>query len=220
MKNTESSMEKQRRKQEKRERKLAKALRKREERVDDASLDEGWRGHWASGPQTDAVGGGGEPAVRGLETTSGGPPGVVTTLPPFPTDSFPPLLAGRPAPVFRSPPLSTGGSASNSPSLASSVSIEVCGGKHCARAGARDLILAFRREVGAPQAAKAAGPSVPRSHETPAATVRACKCMDRCKRGPNVTVRVRDAGGAVATRRYEGVAPTDVASIVRDGAGH
>ena len=60
--------------------------------------------------------------------------------------------------------------------------LSVCQGKACAKRGAVELLEAARRE------AEAHGGDV---------VVAPCKCLDQCKKGPNVSVRAAGGGSAV-----------------------
>ena len=65
---------------------------------------------------------------------------------------------------------------------APSARLSVCQGKACVKRGARELLEAARRE------AEAHGGDV---------VVAPCKCLDQCKKGPNVSVRTPSGGRAV-----------------------
>ena len=73
--------------------------------------------------------------------------------------------------------------------------ISVCQGKTCANRGARELLEAARRE------ADAHGGHV---------IVAPCKCLDQCKKGPNISVRAPGARSVV----LNGVKPAMVPSVM------
>ena len=73
--------------------------------------------------------------------------------------------------------------------------LSVCQGKTCAKRGARELLEAARRE------AEAHGDCV---------VVSSCKCLDQCKKGPNVSVRA--PGGRPVV--LNGVKPAMLPSIM------
>jgi hypothetical protein len=91
--------------------------------------------------------------------------------------------------------LDGGASEAGRPAAPAAVRVEVCTGKACARRGAAALL----EELGAALAGDAG------------VDVAGCKCMDQCKKGPNLRVRVAGQAPVVAV----GVPPGDAGGMLR-----